>query len=211
MRVSELEAHASALAVLNDRLNRSRDALVDDAFTAEDLLCAAAERMRRSRGSRSSPAAAGGAGGSGGGGDIAGSAEFAAGRLSGRGGRGRGAARGRRWSQSPSPRLSASVPEWHGGGSSSIGDGGGWGGGRLRSSLPPGARRGAWDEEGDEAMGGRRRGRDGDRDRVEDGDGEANGALVVASAAAMDVLREVERMHVGAGSCCFLPRVQLIK
>jgi len=143
MRVSELEAQASALAVVNDRLTRSRDALVDDAFTAEDLLCAAAERMRRSRGSRSVPtAAAAGTDGSGGdfpapadiddlpprslfpdprgAGDLAGSAEFAVGRLSGGsgGGRGRGAARGRHWSLSPSPRLSASVPEWHGSGSS---------------------------------------------------------------------------------------------
>ncbi|MEM7518445.1 MAG: hypothetical protein AAF368_16170, partial [Planctomycetota bacterium] len=48
-RVSELEAQTSSLTALNGRITRARDALVDDAFNAEDLLCAAAERMRRSR------------------------------------------------------------------------------------------------------------------------------------------------------------------
>ncbi|CAN0310985.1 unnamed protein product, partial [Ectocarpus sp. 4 AP-2014] len=48
--VAELEARASSLAAANARVHRSHDALLADAFHAEDLLCAAAERVRRSRG-----------------------------------------------------------------------------------------------------------------------------------------------------------------
>ncbi|CAM9584955.1 unnamed protein product [Scytosiphon promiscuus] len=48
-RAFELEARVSSLTAANGRLSRYQDALVDDAFQAEDLLCAAADGMRRSR------------------------------------------------------------------------------------------------------------------------------------------------------------------
>lgn len=51
--ISELEAQEKALTEARERLNRSRDALTDDAFRAQDLLCAAAHRMRRLRAERS--------------------------------------------------------------------------------------------------------------------------------------------------------------
>lgn len=119
-------------------------------------------------------------------GGVAGSAEFAAGRLAG--GRGRpNARRGRRWTSPLSPRLSASVPLWHGGG-------GGAGGSaeRLRPPSRAGRRGGAWEEEDDEAVEG-----EGNGDGGVDVDVDMDGALVVVSAAAMDVLRGLEHMHVG--------------
>lgn len=51
-RISELEAQEKALTEVRERLSRSRDALTDDAFHAQDLLRAAAHRMRRSRAER---------------------------------------------------------------------------------------------------------------------------------------------------------------
>ena len=218
--------------------------MVDDAFNAEDLLTAAADRMRRSRETRRTQTAAaagtgsrvytggsvtatttapatatavGGlparalfvdsrrrAGGVGVGVDVAGSAEFAA--VGGAGGGGRSGARhGRRRASPLSPSLSASVPIWRG-----LGGGGGGGGGggdrvggsaeRLRRPSQPGRRRGAWGAQDDddvvvvEGEGNREGGVDIDMDM----DGAA-GALVVVSAAAMDVLRELEHMHVGVG------------
>lgn len=78
---------------------------------------------------------------------------------------------------SSSPRLSASLPLWPGGGE-------GAGALPLRSSLEavPGGG-GAW-EEGAGAVG-------------VDGGRDGDVASAVASSAAMDVLRELERMHVG--------------
>lgn len=226
-RVSELEAHASTLAAANGRLSRSREALIDDAFNAEDLLCAATDRMRRSRGVRSTtaasvataataPAPGNGSGADGhelhqhpaaatavaatveglpprslyldprgvGDGVTGRSAEFAttaAGRCAEAGGGARNVRRGRpHRALASSPRLSASVPLWPGGG----GDGGGVAGASsLRSSLEAVPGRGRVWEEGTGAVG-------------VDGGGDGDIASVAASSAAMDVLRELERMHV---------------
>lgn len=229
-RVSELEAHTSTLTAANDRLSRSREALIGDAFNAEDLLCAAADRMRRSRGVRSTTAAAAaaaaeGAGAGAGtaatvhesytdgyeshqnpgaatavvaveglpphavildsrvvGGGVAGSAEFTtAGRFTD-GSKRRSGRHGRHQALLSSPHLSASVPFWPGGGGVA-------GSLPLRSSLQAiprsrGAREGVEEEDKSEAVGG-------------DGDEDKDFASAVASSAAMDVLKELERMHVG--------------
>lgn len=209
-RVSELEAQASTFSAANARLSQARDALVDDAFNAEDLLSAAADRMRRSRETRRKTTAAAGDDGTSvadtgstaaaaatatatatgglparslfldsrraGEADVAGSAEFASAGGDGGGGGRLGARRGRRRASPLSTSLSASTPVWHGGGG---------GGGRAGGS------RGAWEEEEeDDVVEGERIG--------EEGVG-MDGALVVVSAAAMDVLRELEHMHVGVG------------
>lgn len=49
MRISELEAQATTLAAARDRLARSKDALVTDAFRSQDLLKSASDRLMRLR------------------------------------------------------------------------------------------------------------------------------------------------------------------
>lgn len=48
-RIVELEAQAKALTLMHERLSGSREALLSDSFRAQDLLRSASERLRRLR------------------------------------------------------------------------------------------------------------------------------------------------------------------
>lgn len=247
-RISELEAQEKALTEARERLSRSQDALTDDAFHAQDLLRAAAHRMRRSRAERGAVAPRR----SGGGvvhmmsplvGDDAasvrienldgvGDADAHAGGAPAFGRHDEGVDRGNGNSNSDGdrtrvpgvpaysrpPSLAFSVDDasaaW---GAGRVppglrrpygGDGGGGGGtrgsSRLSASVPApvwsGGRLGTSSLRVRGGLPARGRGPQDDDDEEEEEQEEEGVEPEGAAAAAMEVLREVERMHVGGSN-----------